>query len=452
MSLLRHLVTGSQNRQTLLVVAPFVPEFDRLAGSLRFFTMLRILSRDYHIIFQGAVKAGGERYVAALTSLGVEFHDSTFTNVETLLPRVQVGVFFEFYYAAEGILDVVRLVRRDLPIIVDSVDLHFVRQARAAAYAESPEVAERRALDTRQRELDVYRRADAVIVVTETDKRTLLDCLPDSRIAVVPTIHQEATVVPRFHDRRRNSLLFVGGFEHSPNVDAVLFFSREILPRIRKSVPDVIVTIVGDAPPAEVRGLASDTVRVTGWVPEVKPYLDSHVVSIAPLRFGSGMKGKVGEAMANGLPVVVTRIAAEGMELGDGDTALIADAADEFAGAVIRLLRDQDLHHRLSTNGRWAARTRWSEAVVGEQVLALMKTLPELAPKGIGVQRRVLWVARILLRRLGVGRLRRRLQSLVGGPSKYLFGISHEVSKVSDRKKCQGGPAAEHADDQQSRD
>jgi glycosyltransferase involved in cell wall biosynthesis len=250
-------------------------------------------------------------------------------------------------------------------------------------------------------------------VVTESDKRTLLECLPDSRIAVVPTIHPEASEVPGYHDRRSNSLLFVGGFAHSPNVDAVLFFGREVLPLIRRSVPSVIVTIVGDAPPEEVRRLASDTVTVTGWVPDVKPYLDSHMVSIAPLRFGSGMKGKVGEAMAHGLPVVVTTIAAEGMDLTDGVTALIADSADKFADAIVRLLGDRPLHDRLSTNGRQAARTRWSEAVAAKDLLALMRTLPELTPKRASVRKRLLWAARILLRRAGIASLWRGVRKAI---------------------------------------
>src|SRR5258705_7971721 len=115
------------------------------------------------------------------------------------------------------------------------------------------------------------------------------------------------------------------------------------------------------------------------------------MVSIAPLRIGSGMKGKVGEAMAHGLPVVVTTIAAEGMDLSDGDTALIADSADAFAAAVVRLLGDQPLHHRLSTNGRHAARTRWSEEVAARDLLALMRTLSELTPKRASAQKRLLW-------------------------------------------------------------
>ncbi len=374
--------------------------------------MLRILSREYRIIFLGHVRLGGERYVAALTSLGVEFHHAAIMNVEGLLSQIETGVLCEFYHEAEEILDIVRLVRGDLPIVVDSVDLHFVRQSRAVPYAALPAKAERRALRTRRRELGVYRRADAVIVVTETDKRTLLDCMLDSRIAVVPTIHQEADEVPEFHDRTPNSLLFVGGFEHSPNVDAVLFFCREILPLIRRSVADVSVTLVGDSAPEEVQSLASDTIMLTGWVPDVTPYLHKHLVSIAPIRFGSGMKGKVAEAMANGLPVVLTRVAAEGMELTDGVTALIADSAEEFAAAVTRLLGDQALHGRLSTNGRQIARTRWSEAVVAEHLLALMRTLPQLTPKRLGLHRRVLAVVWLLLRKAGVHRLLRRLQAL----------------------------------------
>jgi glycosyltransferase involved in cell wall biosynthesis len=375
--------------------------------------MLRILAREYRIIFLGGVRPGEERYVSALTSLGVEFHHPASTKVETLLPRIEAGVFFEFYHAAEGILDTVRLMRSDLPIVVDSVDLHFVRESRALAYSEASGAAARRALDTRNRELDVYQRADAVIVVTENDKRTLRECLPDSRITVVPNIHQEADEVPGYHERRPNSLLFVGGFAHSPNADAVLFFGREVLPLIRQSVPDVTVTIVGDAPTQEVRRLVSDHVTVTGWVPDVKPYLDSHMVSIAPLRIGSGMKGKVGEAMAHGLPVVVTTIAAEGMDLTDGVTALLADSAGEFAAAVVRLLGDQPLHYRLSTNGREAARARWSEAVASRNLLTLMRTLPELTPKRASIRKRLLWAARILLRRAGVASLWRGLRKAI---------------------------------------
>ena len=117
--------------------------------------------------------------------------------------------------------------------------------------------------------------------------------------------------------------------------------------------------------------------------------------------------------MAHGLPVVVTTIAAEGMDLTDGLTALIADSADEFAEAVVRLLRDQALHQRLSTNGRDAARTRWSEAVAAGTLLALMRTLAGLTPKRASIRKRLLWAARILLRKAGVASLWRGLRKAI---------------------------------------
>lgn len=114
--------------------------------------------------------------------------------------------------------------------------------------------------------------------------------------------------------------------------------------------------------------------------------------------------------MAHGLPVVVTTIAAEGMDLSDGETALIADSAGEFADAVVRLFKDQQLYQRLSSNGRHVARARWSEEVAARGLLALMKTLPGIQPKRASGRKRLLWTARVLLRKAGVATLWRGLR------------------------------------------
>src|SRR5262249_38799860 len=152
-------------------------------------------------------------------------------------------------------------------------------------------------------------------------------------------------VLPALAARRRGSLLFVGGFQHAPNADAVLWFVREVRPRLLRIVPDIEVVLVGSSPPPEIRAFVESIgVRLTGYVPDTAPYLDRAWVSIAPLRYGAGMKGKVGEAMAAGLPVVTTSIGAEGMELEDGVTALVADTPEAFAEAVRRLCTDDALH------------------------------------------------------------------------------------------------------------
>ena len=201
-----------------------------------------------------------------------------------------------------------------------------------------------------------------VLTVTEDDRRALLRTSPGIITTVVPSTYPVACHVPSFTQRIPRSLLFVGGFRHLPNADAVLFFCRHVLPLIQRSLPDVTVTIVGDASPKEVRALSSAGITVTGWVPHVGPYLASHCVSIAPLRFGAGLKGKIVEAMAAGLPVVTTSVGAEGMELVHGRTALITDLPEAFAGAIVRLCTDQDLHARLSRNSLEHARARWIQA------------------------------------------------------------------------------------------
>ena len=138
----------------------------------------------------------------------------------------------------------------------------------------------------------------------------------------------------------REGVLFVGNFRHAPNVDAAVDFCADAWPLVRAALPGARLQLVGTAPPPAVQALAGDDVEVTGWVPETSPYLDARSCSVAPLRYGAGVKGKIGEALAHGLPVVTTTVGAEGMDLVDGEHALIADGAQELAAAVVRLHDD----------------------------------------------------------------------------------------------------------------
>lgn len=144
--------------------------------------------------------------------------------------------------------------------------------------------------------------------------------------------------------------MFLGGFNHPPNVDSVVYFAEEIFPLITSKLPDICLYIVGSNPPREVLSLQSSNIKVTGLVPELTPYFESSRVFVAPLRYGAGVKGKIVQSMAHGLPVVTTSIGAEGMGLIDGENALIADTPQEFAAQVIRLYNDEELWYRLSAN------------------------------------------------------------------------------------------------------
>jgi glycosyltransferase involved in cell wall biosynthesis len=374
-------------KKTLLIVAPKPPDFDRHAGSRRLYSWLRILAAEYNVILHALhrlVDRDSKRYADALRELGVETHAADRTTLAQLAARIDHGVLFEFFHTAERLLPYLRLLRPDLPMVVSCADVHHVRESRAAAHADHPIMARARAWRTRTREVGVYGRADMVIALTADDRRALQRVVPGAVTAVVPTTYPVASDVPNFTQRSPRSVLFVGGFRHSPNVDAMLFFCRQILPLVRRSLPDVTVTIVGDAPPKEVMALSSARVTVTGWVPRVEPYLASHCLSIAPLRFGAGLKGKIVEAMGTGVPVVTTSVGAEGMELVHGGTALIGDSPQTFADCIVRLCTDQDLHARLSRSGLDHARARWDPSVVTPRLLEVMARLPALRRKRLG--------------------------------------------------------------------
>jgi glycosyltransferase involved in cell wall biosynthesis len=235
-------------------------------------------------------------------------------------------------------------------VIVDTVDVHFVRELREAELRKDG-AARGAAIARRSRELGVYAQADTVVTVTRTDADVLAAHGMRRPIAVVPNIHG-AHPEPPPPFASRSGLLFVGGFGHRPNVDAVRWFHAEVFPHVKAEIGDVRLFVVGSSPPDEILSLARPDVVVTGHVPSTTPYLAACRVSVAPLRYGAGMKGKIGEALGHGLPVVSTSIGAEGMQLEDGVHALIADDPRGFAEKVVRLYLDPDLWSRVSENGR----------------------------------------------------------------------------------------------------
>jgi glycosyltransferase involved in cell wall biosynthesis len=152
------------------------------------------------------------------------------------------------------------------------------------------------------------------------------------------------------------SMVFVGYFRHRPNVEAVLHFHRTILPRIRATVPDVRLVIVGGEPPPEIEALAADpAVRVTGWVPDIRPFVHQAEVVVVPIVSGAGLRGKVIEAWAMGKPVVSTSLGVDGLAVVDGQNVLVADTAADFADAVSRLLTDSSARACLASAGRETA-------------------------------------------------------------------------------------------------
>ncbi|MBX3726989.1 MAG: glycosyltransferase [Xanthomonadales bacterium] len=340
-------------RGRVLVVDATTPEPDQDSGSVRLVNLFRLLRRSgRHVTFLADNRARVPGYTERLQAIGIEvLYDPWLGDPIDWLrrhgPTLDAVIVCRHYIAASWL----HLVRRYAPrarFVFDTVDLHYLREQRAAELSGSAELA-RQAAVTRGQELRLVRAADVTVVVSPAERALLAVDAPGARVEVLSNIH------PVHGCRRpwaqRADLWFVGGFQHPPNVDAVSWFVAEVFPAIRQRLPGVRFHVVGSKMPASIRALAGDAVEIHGHVADLDPFLDGCRIAVAPLRYGAGVKGKVNMSMSCGQPVVATPMAVEGMHLADGSEVLVADDAARFADAVVRLYQDESLWDRLSAAG-----------------------------------------------------------------------------------------------------
>jgi glycosyltransferase involved in cell wall biosynthesis len=275
-------------------------------------------------------------------------------------------------FVAEALLGSIRRADPRVRIVFDLVDVHFIRYEREAALTGDAATT-REAERFRRVETHLARASDLLWCNSSADKEVMEREAPGVPSVVIPTIHRTHTGGLPFDEREH--LLFVGNFRHRPNEDGVRFLIREVWPKVREELPGVELLLVGDGAPHEFSQLAAEGVRLLGYVPDIDPLFARARVFVAPIRFGAGVKGKIGEALAYAIPLVTTTVGAEGMSLRDGEEALIADTAPEFAAAVVRLYRDAELWRRLASNAHAHVERHFSPRVVGRIINDSVKGL-----------------------------------------------------------------------------
>jgi GT2 family glycosyltransferase/glycosyltransferase involved in cell wall biosynthesis len=370
--------------KNILVIDHHLPMHDRDSGSLRMFQILKLLHRLGHrVTFIPDNLANIPPYTGELQKRGIEVichpyirkvrdylisHGSEFDAV--VLSRCQ--------FARKHIGDV-HLYAPQSRIIFDTVDLHFLREEGEARLTRDPEV-ERKAGETRQREYELINQSDETWVVSTTEKQLLQEKWPEKSIQLVSNIVDVPGSKTPFALRR--DWLFIGSFQHPPNIDAVLFFLKEIYPLVSEHLRDAKFYIIGDKAPPEIVALATERIVVAGLQRDVRPFFESVRLSVAPLRFGAGVKGKINQSMAFGVPVVGTSLAVEGTELRDGEEILVADEPEDFARALIELYESEDLWNRLSKNGIRKTRALYSTKAARKKLEFLFSDghLKSLAP------------------------------------------------------------------------
>ena len=237
----------------------------------------------------------------------------------------------------------------DLPTLITPYESHALylrsaaRQGQLSARALLPFVC--------RFESFMYSPFNRTVVISDTDKAMLLLLQPALEIEVIPNGIELARFQPRDVEREPCTLLFVGNFDYEPNQDAVRVLVEQILPQVRLQAPAAKLQLVGVNPPNWMRALANDHIEVTGRVPDVTPYLARATVFVCPLRIGAGLKNKVLEALAMGVPVVATPLSVDGINVVNGESAIVAPVK-RMAEETAILLRDGALRRRLSRNGR----------------------------------------------------------------------------------------------------
>lgn len=346
--------TLARGKPQILIIDASTPRADRDSGSLRMVNLMRLLIEEgAHVVFVPAERDEDARGRERIRALGVETWHEPFTGGLPAWMK-QHGRRFDSivasrHHTAAAVLPLVRRYAPQARFVFDTVDLHFLRESRGAALAHDAALGQAAEI-TQARELDLMARSDATLVVSPLEKEMLARLAPGAHVHLLSNIHEVAGSATAFAQRR--DLVFVGGFAHPPNVDAVRWFIAEIFPRIRGHLPEAAFHCVGSRPPADLLALdGMDGVRVHGYVEDLSPFMDDVRIALAPLRFGAGVKGKINLSMAHGQPVVATACAAEGMYLEDGRDVLIADDAEGFAQAVIRLYQDEGLWREISAAG-----------------------------------------------------------------------------------------------------
>ena len=385
-----------------LVIAPYLPRFDKNSGDFRLFQMLGMIAKSHEITYlaTGSMGEGPEndrRYHAALTDMGLRVHPLGESFLKHLVQHRYDAAMIEFYYIADHYLPRIKMIQPRCPVIVDSVDVHYRRAF--TKYGLTMSIEDLSAAEKiKKYELDVYKKSDMVITVTEEDADILKRDCAGLKTSVIPNIH-EIRPLPDLPGNR--NLLFVGGFSHDPNIDAVMWLCGEIFPLIREAIPGITLTIAGSNPPEDIRRFQSDTIKVTGYVPSLTPIYRNSIISVAPLRYGAGMKGKVGEAMAFGLPVVTTSIGAQGMGLVHRVNSMISDSPEEFAASVVELIRDKSLYESIRANALDNIRETCSPEIVERKIHLLFSELNDTCAAPICLRDRLEIIKKYVARRLG---------------------------------------------------
>jgi FkbM family methyltransferase len=339
------------------------PRTDRDSGSIDAIMLVRALKKlGFEVLFaadsefslrnayRDYLEAEGVQCIGSECSNSIaDFIASDGKSIDlSILTRVGCGGRY---------LELIKQFAPQARIIFNTVDLHHVRELRESAGRKDANGMLKSYL-TREREFYVARQSDATIVVSAVEKSLLDHEIPGSAVYEMPLSRPLHDSFPGFSER--TGVGFIGGFDHTPNVDAVNFLLEAIWPMVIRKIPSMRLSIVGYGLPNKIIQTLPDSVHYLGQVPDINPWLDSLKLTIAPLRYGAGAKGKVATSLAAGVPCVGTTVAAEGMQLQDGVHMAISNTPEQIANLICEVYENRTMWENLSSGGYLKAKEDFS--------------------------------------------------------------------------------------------
>lgn len=391
----RNSIAGKTARNILLI-HEVLPHFDRSGSDMRFMQVIRRLrAQGHNVTCIGRSNANHEKYEVALQELGVTAYSGESDGLKALgidvestwkldqvlrKGRFDTAILFHWFWSnlsvSEQYIDEIRKHSPATRVLVLTDDRHGIREWRGAELSRLP-VDYERALCFLVREAECYRAADLVLAITEDDRKGLLEMVPELQVELLPMTADTQPSKAGFTDRK--DFVFLANFDNLANRDAANWFCNEIWPRIHKRLPETRLYLAGNNFPADFA--KKPGIEVLGYVPDLAATLERFRVFVSPIRYGTGIKTKNLTAMGNGIPLVTTTIGAEGMNLTDGENALICDAAGGFANKVVELYKDQQLWNKLAANGLKHIATEFSVERLDAQIEKILALAEKAVPQ-----------------------------------------------------------------------
>ena len=343
----------NRNKKTLLMIDHYVPQYDKDAGSTTVYQYLKLfVNVGFNIIFIGDNFFKHEPYSTELEQMGIEILYGNYYAQNWKLWLENNGKYIDYIilnrpHISVKYIDEIKM-RTKAKIIYYGHDLHYLREEREYEIKGDKNIL-KSIENWKNIEFGIMSKSDIIYYPSQIEVNIIKSINPNINIKAIPAYLYNTKIQENRNIEYTNNILFIGGFQHNPNVDGIIWYANEIFPIINNSKPEIRTFVLGSNPPEEILKLNSENIIITGFVTDEQllNYYRNCRISIIPLRYGAGVKGKTVEAVYYQIPIVTTTIGAEGIQNAE-EFMFIKDDPKDFAEEIIRIYDDYELLSNIS--------------------------------------------------------------------------------------------------------